>query len=294
MHRVRRKCSLWVAILLVNTLFAAHGLERTIVYSWPKSMQADERGSYPVELLKLALSKSNQSFIAQPSEHVMSQYRTLRQLELNKGIDVVWTMTNEEREKQLRPIRIPIDRGLIGWRLLAINKQDAELFNSVSTDSELKALLTVQGIDWPDFSILLDNGFKVTPSNYFNGMYQMLQKGRVRYFARSMTEIWLELASFQHHADVIDVAPRWVLHYPAALYFFVRKDDEQLALAIEEGLETSIRDGSMKALFLHHFHDSIIKSGLDKRQVVNLKNHGLPPQTPVNRAELWFNPKSGY
>lgn len=257
-------------------------------------MQADERSFYPIELLKLALSKSNHSIVARPSEFTMSQYRTLKQLELNKGIDVVWTMTNAEREQQLRPIRIPIDRGLIGWRLLAIQQHDVALFQNLPDDTALRTLLTVQGIDWPDYEILQSNRFKVVPSNYFQGMYQMLHVGRVRFFARSITEIWPELSLLKEMKNPLVVAPRWVLHYPAALYFFVRKDDHELAQAIESGLEVAIRDGSMKQLFLNHFQETLDKADLTNRQVVELTNTALPHQTPVERSDLWFNAAQGY
>ena len=32
-------------------------------------------------------------------------------------VDICWTMSTDERETQILPIRIPIDKGLIGWRI---------------------------------------------------------------------------------------------------------------------------------------------------------------------------------
>lgn len=281
-------------LLLFWVSFPSLASERVVTYSWPKAMQNDKRGDYPVALLQLALAKSGMPLRSEPSDFVMSQFRTMKQLETGKGIDVVWTMTNPERETKLRPIRIPIDRGLIGWRLLAIRQQDADFFRQLPGAGALKTLLTVQGADWPDFQILKDNGFKVVPSQHFAGMYSMLVNQRVRFFARSATEIWLELAAEQQQGDAVQVAPNWVLHYPAALYFFVRKQDDELATAIESGLEAAIADGSMRQLFLQHFQQTIELSALGQRQVVELKNAELPPQTPLQRAELWFDPNKGY
>lgn len=280
--------------LLVLFAFASQARERVVVYSWPKSMQSDKRGDYPVALLQLALLKSGMPIRSAASDFVMSQHRTLKQLESNKGIDVVWTMTNPLREAQLRPIRIPIDRGLIGWRLLAIRQQDANLFQQLPSAQALRTLLTVQGSDWPDYLILQGNGFKVTPSQHFDGMYAMLSGGRVQYFARSATEIWLELAAENTRAATLQVAPRWVLHYPAALYFFVRKQDDELARAIESGLETAIADGSMNQLFLQHFQQVIEQSAFEQREIIELHNAELPSETPLQRPELWFDPKKGY
>ena len=203
-------------------------------------------------------------------------------------------MTNPEREQQLRPIRVPIDRGLIGWRLLAINSLDKTTFEKLPDVQALKSLLTVQGTDWPDFSILKANGFNVVASNYFSGMYEMVKLHRVRFFPRSVTEIWPELEGLSTGSATVQVAPKWVLHYPAALYFFVRKDDEDLAYTIEQGLEIALRDGSLRELFLRHFQESIEKAQLTNRITVELTNPELPPQTPLERRELWFDPAQGF
>lgn len=285
---------LYCLVLLALLLSAAvvRATPQQVVYAWPKTMQQDKRGDYPVALLKLALAKSGGHYQAKPSDFVMTQYRTLKQLELGQGIDVAWTMTNAQREQQLTAVRIPIDRGLMGWRLLAIRQQDKELFRTLATPEQLKLLLTVQGIDWPDYDILQANGFAVSASNHFDGMYQMLLKGRVRYFPRSVTEIWPELDSIANKE--LAVAPELALYYPAASYFFVRKSDVKLAQAIEKGLEQAISDGSMQQLFNSYFQQAIDKADFKNRQVVELTNPELPAQTPLHRTELWFNPKTGY
>lgn len=293
------RCSVWFGckVLTLLTCWSASGATREVVYSWPKAMQSDQRGHYPIALLQLALAKSDAAqaglqFVIKPSDFVMTQERTLKQLELAQGIDVVWTMTNPQREQQLQPIRFPIDRGLIGWRLLAIAQQDAQRFAGLTEAAQLKKMLMVQGGDWPDYAILTANGFQVTPSNHFNGMYQMLSRGRVQMFPRSVTEIWPEIAE-RPQASVM-VAPRWVLHYPAALYFFVRKGDHQLAQAISQGLEQALADGSLRQLFQQHFHQAIDQAQLTQRQVIHLQNPQLPAATPLQRPELWFQPEQGF
>jgi hypothetical protein len=291
---VKRSRVFWhfLLLLLLASWSSAATESRTVTYSWPVHMQMDKRGDYPVALLQLALSKADQRYQVKPSDIVMSQHRTLKQLELQRGIDVVWTMSTALREQQFRPIRIPIDRGLIGWRLLAISQRDVDLFNNLTDATQLKALLTVQGADWPDLTILQANGFVIAPSNHFDGMYQMLSQGRVRYFPRSLTEIWPELA--QRPALPLTVAPRWVLYYPAALYFFVNKSDTQLATALETGLERAIADGSMLQLFRQYFQQAIIAADLPNRQVVPLTNPTLSATMPLHRPELWFDRQKGY
>lgn len=255
-------------------------------------MAADTRGHYPIELLKLALAKSERDYIAKPSKFDQPQWRTLRHLQMGKDMDVVWTLSSPERENELLPIRIPIDRGLIGWRLLLIADSDAQRFANIETAEQLKAIRSGQGHDWPDYPILQDNGFKVSPSSSYEGLFHMLTRGRIGYFPRSLTEIQPELDA--HPTMGLMIAPKWVLYYPAPLYFFVRRDNTELARAIEQGLETAIRDGSMRKLFEQHFSQAIARAQLQQRTVVRLHNPLLTHETPLARSELWFSPEQGF
>lgn len=262
-----------------------------VIYAWSEAMADDPRGHYPIELLKLALARSGENLNAIPSKHELGQYRTLRQVQLNRDLDVVWTFTNTAREQQLLAIRIPIDRGLLGWRLLLINKQEQARFDTLSVN-ELKHLRSAQVYDWPDLPVLQQNGFNVYPGSSYDGLFAMLKRQRINYFPRSATEIWPELAT--HSEDGLAVENNWALHYPAPLYFFVSHDKPQLAAAIEKGLRAAIADGSMKQLFLQHFSTSIELAALHKRKIVNLTNHDLPDATPLAEPDLWFNPELGY
>ena len=159
-------------------------------------------------------------------------------------------------------------------------------------ERQLKNSPSVQGSDWPDYPILKANHFRVLGSGDFDAMFKMLQAKRIDYFPRSVTEIWPELQ--QKNGMSLSVAPKWVLHYPAALYFFVQKDNIELANAIEIGLLRAIEDGSMQQLFLQHFSSAIQQADLKSRTVVQLINPILPAETPLKNKALWFDPQLGY
>jgi membrane-bound lytic murein transglycosylase MltF len=88
---------------------------------------------------------------------------------------------------------------------------------------------------------------------------------------------------------VID--PYIALYYPTAVYFFVRKNDQQLHDAIESGLQIAIKDGSFDRLFYQYFGDLITKAKLNKRQIFEINNPFLPKETPLADTRLWFNLK---
>lgn len=259
----------------------------TITYPRPESL-GDERAAYPIALLKLGLSKVGNPYQLAPSPAQMQQGRALRLLARGQGIDLLWTVTSREREADFLPIRIPIDRGLIGWRLLLIRARDRALFAPVATASALAPLRAGQGHDWPDTEVLRANHFAVFTSTAYDRLFKMLDRGHIQYFPRAVTEIWQEIAA---HPDLrLDAADGVVLHYPEALYFFVNKSNTALAASVEQGLRIAIADGSMQTLFEQYYGEAIARAGLAQRTIISIDNPLLPAATPLADPALWYMP----
>src|SRR5476649_2686382 len=119
-----------------------------IIHPRPESL-GDERAAYPIVLLKLSSSKVGNPYRLAASPAQMQQGRALRLLARGQGIDLLWTVMSREREAAFLPIRIPIDRGLNGWRLLLIRAQDRALFAPVATATGLAPLRAGQSWPWP-------------------------------------------------------------------------------------------------------------------------------------------------
>jgi hypothetical protein len=276
-----------LALLSLTCLIGA-AAARTVVYPRAET-DVDERDRYPVQLLKLALSKTNSSIELKPHAVFMLQVRAMREVERQSGLDIVWTMTSREREQALLPIRIPIDRGLLGWRLLLVQPAREPDFAQVHSLDALKAMRGGQGADWPDTTILRAAGLAIDESARYGDLFQKLAAGRIDYFPRSVQEIWGELDSHRDQGFVIE--PTLALHYPTAMYFFVSKQRPELAAEIRKGLEIALRDGSFEALFQKNFGEVLKRSRLGERQVFELKNPLLPPETPLHDARLWYRPQ---
>ncbi|HEY9027210.1 MAG TPA: hypothetical protein VIP05_23155 [Burkholderiaceae bacterium] len=277
-----------LALLLLACALGAASARTVVVY--PRAETArDDRDRYPVQLLKLALQKAQVDVDLKPHPVFMLQVRALREVEQRSGLDVVWTMTSREREQALLPIRIPIDRGLLGWRLLLIDPAREPQFARLHALDELKTLRGGQGADWPDTTILRSAGLAIDESARYGDLFQKLAAGRIDYFPRSVQEIWGELDAHRQQGFVIE--PTLALHYPAAMYFFVNKQRADLAADIRRGLDIALRDGSFDALFQQYFGDVLRRSRLGERQVFELRNPLLPPETPLQDARLWYRPQ---
>ncbi|NYE63347.1 hypothetical protein FHW58_004577 [Duganella sp. 1224] len=246
------------------------------------------REHYPLRLLRLALARAGHDYALEPTAVMMRQNRALAELQAGRVVDVLWTMTSQQRERDLLPVRIPLDMGLIGWRLLLIRQRDAARFGAIRKPAALQALDALQGHDWPDTDILRANHYRVQTASDYAGMFKMLESGRVDYFPRAVFEVWHEAAAFAGQG--LTVAPGLALHYPSAFYFFVRRANPALAAAIQGGLESMLADGSYLRVFQDYFGELTARSALATRRVFELRNPLLPAATPLGQRELWYRP----
>lgn len=263
------------------------GAAELVVYPRSETVK-DRQDEYPLRLLQLALSKSGAQYQLRSHPDFMLQARAIAELQANRNLQVIWTTTSNEREAQLLPVRIPIDRGLLGWRLFLVRADAASKFAGISDDG-LKKLLAGQGHDWPDTAILHHAGFRVEPAGY-RDLFLMLANKSIDYYPRSVHEIWDELELHKDKHFVVE--PSLALHYPAAMYFFVNRNNVALARAIERGLNAAITDGSFERLFQEYFAAVLKRSALDERHVFSLDNPGMPPQTPLSDKRLWLQIKA--
>ncbi|WP_414830266.1 amino acid ABC transporter substrate-binding protein [Alteromonas sp. H39] len=259
----------------------------TITYPRPLS-EADMRDEYPRALLTLALEKTGVKYTLLPSERILLQGKALRQLRENREVNVVWSMTDSQREKDLLPIRIPIAKGLIGLRVFLINQQKRSAFAAVSSQQDLISLAPIQGEEWPDTKILQANGFNVLTVPDYPEAFSMLNQNRGDFFPRSVIEVINELEEADRNPDIM-LEPDLAIYYPTAMYFFVNRGDTTLARLIETGLRRALEDGSFDALFMSTHEEMLNRLNIPQRKIFKMDNPLLPENTPLNNPELWID-----
>jgi len=278
-----------LACLLLVWHFTAMGVE---VVRFPRpEFEGDRRYDYAMQLLQLALSKTATEYRIQPAEIAMNQERQVLEIEAGRTIDVGPIPSSADREARLLPIRIPINKGVLGWRLGLIRKGDEGLIAGVNTLNDLKGVRLAQGQEWPDTQILRANGIDVITAPRYEGLFKMLTGKRFDYFPRSVMEIWDEQAI---NADTLEVESHLALHYFYDAYFMVNRHNTRLAQDIREGLEKAIADGSFDKLFQQYYGERLRKAHLETRTVIELRNPLLTPGTPSDRPELWYDSKRGH
>ncbi|KQW43394.1 MULTISPECIES: hypothetical protein [unclassified Roseateles] len=277
--------------LLLGALAAPLARAESVRVWLPRHMStADPQLPYVRRLVMLALDRAGVSGDVQLMNLEMYQGRSLTELARGSSpIDLMWTMTDHERESSgLLPVRIPIDRGLMGWRVLLVRRADLPRWARLRGLDDLKQRVAGQGHDWPDTAILRANGLQVSTASGYDALFRMLSSARFDYFPRAVFEVDAELAS-NRHPD-LTVVPNLMLHYPAAAYLFVSPRRPELAELLRAGLEKAVAEGSLQQLHQAHFGALIKTHAVSRERVIRLQNPLLPPQTPLQRRELWLQP----
>jgi hypothetical protein len=262
----------------------------TIVY--PQSEVANDiRHDYPIALLDLALQKTGVRYELKPSLKPLRQIRALKRLEENLEVNVVWSMTDVQREQQLRPIRIPIYRGLIGWRVFLAHKNSRFLTVPINNMADLLNYSAVQGITWPDTKILQANGFNVITGTDYIESTQIINNKLADFFPRSVIEVFQELDN--QYSTNLRLRKNIAIYYASAVYFFTNKQNVTLSRLIETGLQRAIEDGSFEQLFTEYYGETIQQLDIKNSLYFRLANPLLPPLTPIDKNEYWYFPVRG-
>ncbi|MFT5543600.1 MAG: hypothetical protein ACI97K_000011 [Glaciecola sp.] len=289
-HLLGRKGLAKVSLMFVLLVASIVTQAATWVVTYPgPTYEGDERNKYPEALLKLALEKTGVRYKLVPSERIRNQGKAIRQLRENIEVNVVWSMTDRQREDDLLPIRIPIAKGLIGWRVLLTHQNKPFYTKVVTSLDDLLAYSPVQGVDWPDTKILQANGFNVLGAQNHVEAASLLSRQQADFYPRSVIEAFDELGQANADPDV-KLKSGIALQYKAAMYFFVNRNNVTLARLLELGLRRAIDDGSFDQLF-YEYHGNILKQlSLNDITFFELDNPLLPLKTPVLEAKYWYQP----
>ena len=238
--------------------------------TYPSSADSgDTRANYYVKLLELAMNKAGVPYTMHPFVFETSGSRVRQRIEDEQDINLTWALTSREWESTLAPVRVPLDKGILGWRLFLINRRDEKTFAHVRTREQLAQYAAGQQRDWTDVAILRANGMKVVDTAIYESMFKMLSADRFQYFPRGVGEIWAEE---ERNADLgIEVEPTLALHYPVQTYFFVSRKNPRLHDLLEQGLRAAVRDGSFDRLFEQFNGEALRKARLENRRVFELK-----------------------
>jgi hypothetical protein len=255
--------------------------------------RADTRDRYTLHLLTAALDASSARFgpyLLRTATLDMERDRLLREMVQGELVNLSAQITSPEWERELLPVRIPVDKGLAGYRISLIDGRRQAQFSAIRTIEQLKRVALGAGRQWSSAAAFQRAGFAVVTGSSTAGLHSMLAADRFQHFPRGMEEALYEREQYIHRFPHLALEQSFAIHLPLPRYFFVTPGQPRLAERLEHGLHALLADGRFDRIF-HDFYDGVIEqTGLRKRRVFKLDNPTLSPQTPLGHKAYWYDP----
>jgi hypothetical protein len=287
----------WTTILLIVLGTAAFAETLEVVRERPEAA-GDTRYDHYWKLLAQALGRTEPDFgpfTIRESTQPMTEHRALEELESGShNITVLVHGNVAEYEQRLLPIRFPLDKGLLGYRVFLIRGDMQSRLDLVGGLDDLRHYSIGQGRDWGDVTILRQAGLNVVEGTSYEGLFDMLAAGRFELFSRSVVEVGEELAREKLAHPALALERHLLLFYPLTRYFYVARSPagDAVAQRISEGLERMLKDGGFEHMFQTFKSQFEQQIGFRDRLLIPLANPLQTPETPINRSELWYDPKN--
>lgn len=263
----------WCLLLLLFTCTMVQGKtsKQSIFYPQPDT-KLDPRATYLIGLLKIIASYSPEKVELKPAPISPKDDDNL--LLLKRGvIDVGWGAADIPTEARFNPIPYPIYKGLLGYRIMLINNRNSLLLKNVTSLQQLKQFSIGQSENWVEAELFRNNGFEVVSPTNYQALFSMLANGRYQLFPRSVTEIWEELEAFKNYQLLADQFV--LLHYPHAMFFYTRKNDNDAAQYLRFGFQKAIEDGTFDAFFDKYHKQHLERANLHQRNLIKMSNENF-------------------
>ncbi|MTI43118.1 hypothetical protein JM93_00077 [Roseibium hamelinense] len=239
----------------------------------------ESRYDYEIGLIELALQKAEGDHTLEIVAHPNSSQSRVLLMLMNDvaDFDVTFSGIDRERHARLLTVPVPLQRGLLGLRILIVSERHKDRLAGVETLEDLKKVPIGSGTGWPDTSILENAGFSVAQSDY-ESLFKMVYKGRIAGYARGVAEPYREVAVRAADMPGLAIDTRLLLAYPFDTFFFVGKQDKKRHDILLQGLTRAYEDGSFMTYFEGHprIRSVFLQADLDRRVRFDIENPFLP------------------
>lgn len=254
-------------LLLPGAVCAAQPLIVSIPTPGPPSSDR----AFHIELLRLAMDKSGHEYEFKFMPGPLPQKRRIGLVASGSPeLTVVWAHADEEMEKKMNPIRIPIYSGLFEYNLLQIRNGNQEQFDRIESANDFAGLVGVNPPNWSTLAVLQANDIRVIAADTPN-IPLLIASRRADFFMRSL---YGAMVDQNQSSTKVVLEKRLVFRIPTGFYYFVSHKNDALHSAIEKGLIAAHQDGSYKKLWdSNEATRTVIEdSRLAERHVIELKN----------------------
>jgi hypothetical protein len=265
-------------------------------YNGPESAQ-DLRYQYHWRVLRAALDATRGTYgdyVVEPGVSLNERLQLFEMQRPNGRLNIIVRNPTVALEQALQPIKVPIDKGLLGYRVFLIRAQDASRFAAVQSLDDLRQFSFGQGRDWSDVAIYAASGLKVITGSSYEGLFGMLMLHRFDAFGRGVSEVAAEFKQAHQQYPQLLIENELLLYYPLPVYFWFPRtaEGDRHAQRVAEGMALIVANGTLDRLFNEEYGAVIKAMHLHKRRIFKIANPNLSADQPFANKAYWFVPSA--
>ena len=268
--------------------------EEQIIYCRSPESGTDNRLNFVKEIIIAVLDRTVEEYGPYRIKPIPRMvFSRISQAETQKNYpNLVIRLSGDTKSTEpFEVVPIPINRGIVGYRLCLIHESRQQDFNKISTISDLQEMRLKAGQGrWTDADILRENGIKVVEGTDYEGLFHMLMSSRFDFFPRGVNEAFEELETRRTTFPKMQVEKTIAFYYPLPRVLVTNKGNTALAERVAKGLKAIFADGTHRVIWLKYNRKWVLKAELEKRKVFVLKNPFALPDLPYNQKEYWYQP----
>lgn len=205
------------------------------------------------------------------------------------GCDVLVTVAGNQkfalRDKLV--IDLPICNGLLGHRLLIVNKGAEDKFRQVSTLEQLRKMTVGVPATWADADLFRKSQFSVYEHGLLEDIFQLLRDRLIDFTTLGANEVETTFQHYSAAAQNLAIESSLLIYYPLPLVFYVNPNQPELAQRLQAGLSELVTHGELQTIF-NTYHAGIVERlALPTRNLLTLNNPYLPASLKHYRPTLW-------
>ena len=162
-----------------------------------------------------------------------------------------------EKEGFARSIRIPLERGLLGYRVCLVSDKTSDILQGVTTAEDLRRFTIGQGLGWGDTAIYRKAGIQVVEAPFTSIVdpLKALAADRFDLLPLGVDEYTRFLTEYAKHATGLTADTHILIRYPWFRFVWVSAaapDSGALYDALDKGLGILAANGGFEAIYARY------------------------------------------
>jgi hypothetical protein len=254
----------------------------TMVIKYPKfENELDARHQYQRELIKLILEQTRAEFGDYKIEQTLSNNSGVKRHAILIGqgeqINLLWNSPGTViAHANVIPIPVDILRGLLGYRICLISRNNRVDFSSLTDVTSLQKISIGQGRGWSDVDIFHFNNIDLVLSPTLDSLLGMVAANRFDCLLLGAAEIegiYQENIATMH---MLTIEPSLAVYYDFPTYFYISEKFPKIAERFLKGMNMIQENGEFEQLFNRYYKNALEKLNMKSRHTICLRSPYLP------------------